>query len=98
VGTAHPGWPIFRVGVNSGRAVVGNVGAEGRRSFTVIGDTTNVAARLRAAAEPGSVVASAATWAALGSAIDGVALGSIALKGKRAPVEAWSVTGEAVPA
>jgi class 3 adenylate cyclase len=102
VAEANPGWPIFRVGVNTGRAVVGNVGAEGRRSFTAIGDTTNVAARLVAAADPGRVVASAATWSALGAGIgagiDGVALGAIALKGKRDPVEVWAITGAAVPA
>jgi adenylate cyclase len=95
---ANPSWPIFRVGVNTGRAVVGNVGAEGRRSFTVIGDTTNVAARLLAAANPGAVVASAATWAALGNGIDGVSLGSMALKGKRDPVETWWVTGASASA
>jgi class 3 adenylate cyclase len=89
---------MFRVGVNTGRAVVGNVGVEGRRTFTVIGDTTNVAARLLAAAEPGGVVASDATWAALEGRIDGVALGALALKGKRDPVEAWSVLGTAVAA
>jgi class 3 adenylate cyclase len=98
VATANPGWPMFRVGVNTGRAVVGNVGVEGRRTFTVIGDTTNVAARLLSAAEPGSVVASAATWAALEGRIAGVALGAIALKGKRDPVEAWSVSGTAARA
>ena len=32
VGTANPGWPMFRVGVNTGPAVVGNVGIEGRRA------------------------------------------------------------------
>ena len=95
VATAHPDWPLFRVGVNTGRAVVGNVGGEGRRSFAVIGDTTNVAARLLAAAEPGSVVASAATWNVLGGTIAGVPLGALPLKGKRDPVEAWSVTGAA---
>jgi class 3 adenylate cyclase len=98
VAMANPGWPMFRVGVNTGRAVVGNVGVEGRRTFTVIGDTTNVAARLLAAAEPGGVVASDATWAALEGRIDGVALGALALKGKRDPVEAWSVLGTAVAA
>ena len=85
----NPAWPTFRVGVNTGPAVVGNVGSEDRRAFTVIGDTTNVAARLMAFAEPGGVVVSGATWAALGSAGDGVSLGQTAVKGKRLPVEAW---------
>ncbi len=86
---AHPDWPIFRVGVNSGPAVVGNVGAEGRRSFAVIGDTSNVAARLMAAGEPGEVVVAGATWQALDDGRDGVALGPTRLKGKSVPVEAW---------
>ena len=30
---AHPGWPIFRVGVNTGPAVVGDIGAAGRRQL-----------------------------------------------------------------
>jgi adenylate cyclase len=85
----HPDWPIFRVGVNSGPAVVGNVGAAGRRSFAVIGDTTNVAARLMAAGEPGEVVVAGATWQALDGRRDGVALGPTRLKGKAVPVEAW---------
>jgi class 3 adenylate cyclase len=84
--------------VNTGPAIVGNVGIEGRRSFTAIGDTTNIAARLLSVAEPGSVVASAASWASLGEGIDGVSLGSMVLKGKRDPVEAWSVTGVAASA
>jgi adenylate cyclase len=87
--TAHPGWPIFRAGVNTGRAVVGNVGVAGRRSFAVIGDTTNVAARLMAAGEPGQVVIARSTWEALGDGAEGVALGPTRVKGKRLPVEAW---------
>lgn len=86
---ANPGWPIFRVGVNTGRAVVGDVGAAGRRSFAVIGDTTNVAARLMSAGEPGQVVISKATWLAIGPGAEGDALGPTRVKGKRLPVEAW---------
>jgi class 3 adenylate cyclase len=40
----HAGWPQFRIAVTTGSAVVGNVGADLRRSFTVIGDTINLAA------------------------------------------------------
>jgi adenylate cyclase len=86
---SHPDWPIFRIGVSSGPAVVGNVGVEGRRSFAVIGDTTNVAARLMAVGTPGQVVVARTTWDLLGAGRDGVALGPTRVKGKREPIEAW---------
>jgi class 3 adenylate cyclase len=38
--SGHHDWPRFRIAVNTGPAVVGNVGADLRRSFTVIGPTT----------------------------------------------------------
>jgi adenylate cyclase len=85
----HPGWPIFRVGVNSGPAVVGDIGAQARRSFAAIGDATNTAARLMAAGEPGQVVVGRSTWEALGPEASGVSLGQIMVKGKREAVEAW---------
>ena len=88
----HPTWPTFRVGVNTGSAVVGNVGSEGRREFAVIGDTTNVAARLMAVAQPGQVVVAATTWEALGTTREGVALGPTEVKGKSRPVDAWVVS------
>jgi class 3 adenylate cyclase len=89
VAAVHPAWPIFRVGVNSGRAVVGNVGAEGRRSFAVISDVTNVASRLLAIGQPGQVIVARTTWEALGPGRDGIALGPTLVKGKREPIEAW---------
>ena len=51
----HSSWPRFRIAVNTGPAMVGNVGADLQRSFTVIGDTINLAARLQATAPPGEV-------------------------------------------
>jgi class 3 adenylate cyclase len=95
VAARHPGWPIFRVGINTGRAVVGDVGAAGRRSFAVIGDTTNVAARLMATAKPGEVVVAGSTWQALPSP-EGESLGPTHVKGKRAPVDAWVLRGVAL--
>ena len=67
--TQHPDWPRFRVGVNTGLAVVGNVGTADQRSFAAIGDATNLAARLQAAAAPGEIVIGETTrLALLGSA------------------------------
>ena len=58
---AHPDWPRFRIGVNTGEALVGILGAGEGRSYTVVGDTVNVASRLQAAAPVGGVAVGAAT-------------------------------------
>lgn len=90
---AHPHWPIFRVGINTGLAVLGNVGSDARRGFAAIGDTINTAARLMAAGEPGQVVVGPATWDALGDERSGEPLGAVRVKGKRAALEAWRLYG-----
>jgi class 3 adenylate cyclase len=87
----RPDWPRFRAGVNTGAAVVGNVGTEEQRSFAAIGDTINVAARLQAVAEPGQVVVSAATSAALPKDVELGGLGRRDVKGRDEPVEAYVV-------
>ena len=95
VSTSHPDWPTFRIGINTGRAVVGNVGAAERHSFAAIGDTTNTAARLMAAGEPGQIVISGSTRRGLGDAFAVKDIGPTRVKGMREPVEAWLLTGEA---
>ena len=99
---AHPGWPRFRVGVNTGPAVVGTIGAAGRHSLATIGDTTNLGSRLAGVADPGEVVIGAATYRELQRVIEAgmlVArpLGPVAVKGKRDPVDAWVVAGSPPP-
>ena len=84
----HPGWPRFRAGVNSGEAMVGVLGAESGRSYTVIGDTVNLAARLQAEAPAGRVVIGEATLHALpGASVR--SLGEVTVKGKQEPVQAY---------
>lgn len=92
----HPSWPRFRIAVNTGPAVVGNVGADLHRSFTVIGDTINLAARLQATAHPGEVVVGPMTRDELSDRAAVIRLGAAELKGKRQPVSVYrllSVTG-----
>jgi adenylate cyclase len=85
----HADWPRFRVGLNTGPAIVGNVGAEDLRNFSAIGDTTNVAARLEGAAPADGVLISARTYELLGPGARVRAVDPLKLKGKSAPVVAY---------
>jgi adenylate cyclase len=79
----------LRVGVNTGEVAAGKVGD----GYTVIGDTVNVAARLQAAARPGTVTVGERTWRQARSAIGFEPLEPLSLKGKAEPVPAFEATG-----
>lgn len=85
----HPDWPRFRIGINTGEALVGNIGSDRIRSYNVMGDAINVAARLEAIAEPGTVVIGQTTHDALGPGAVVDPLGPLDLKGKEHPVTAY---------
>ena len=82
-------WTRFRVGVNSGEALVGLVQAPGARSFTPTGDVVNTGARLEQQARAGEVVVSGRTRAALGEEAVVEDLGELPVKGKELPVRAF---------
>lgn len=85
-----PEAPRFRVGVNTGAALVGNIGGEQLRNFNAMGDAVNVAARLQTVAEPGAVVIGESTYRGLGETpAEVTALGPLALKGKHEEVRAF---------
>ena len=73
------------MGINSGDVLAGRVGD----GYTVIGDPVNVAARLEAAASPGTVIVGETTHRLTGAAIEYVELEPLELKGKSEPVPAW---------
>ncbi len=89
----HPDWPSFRIGLNSGDVLVGNIGSADYRQFTAMGDTVNMAQRFQSLAEPGRIVIGPQTAEVLGSAADLASLGPVLVKGKAEPVEPWELRG-----
>ncbi len=85
----RPDWPRFRIGVNTGSALVGNIGSDELRNYTAIGDAVNVAARLESAAEPGQILMGATTYELVRHVVTAEAVGPIDAKGKSDPVVAY---------
>jgi class 3 adenylate cyclase len=84
-----PDTPRFRIGVNTGPALIGNIGSAELRSFNVVGDAVNVASRLETSAEPGSVFIGETTYKAIADRVEAIELGPLELKGKDLPVIAY---------
>jgi adenylate cyclase len=58
----HPDWPQMRIGVNSGEAVLREVGGDGHVAYPLVGDMVNTGSRLEAMAPPGGVLIGAETF------------------------------------
>ena len=90
------GLPIvrIRVGINSGPAVVGNVGTEKRVDYTVLGSSVNIASRLESGvAKPGQLVISQNTFDRILGSFDTEPLGEFALKGLQQKMPVYQVLG-----
>lgn len=86
------GEPIqFRIGLNRGEAIVGNIGAAERLEYTVIGDTVNVASRMGGLGEGGQVVLSEDTYRDLGEEFLFEDMGEQLVKGVSQPIRCGRV-------
>ncbi len=81
--------PRFRIGINTGPALIGNIGSAEFRSFNVVGDVVNVASRLETAAEPGTVLIGESTYLSIADRVVATPLGEIELKGKETTVRTF---------
>jgi adenylate cyclase len=82
----------IRVGINSGPAVVGNVGTEKRVDYTVLGSSVNIASRLESGvAKPGQLVISQHTLDRVVGSFDVEPLGEFALKGLQQKMPVYAI-------
>ena len=85
-----PALPVS-VGVNWGPVFSGEIGTPYRRTYTVMGDTVNLAARLMATAPTGEIYATSGVLEGSRTTFDATDLEPFLVKGKKRPVEAVSV-------
>ena len=81
--------PMLRIGIHTGPAVVGKIGEGKPMSYSALGDTVNVASRLQATAEPGSVCITRATFDLVNGFVDVTPLGAHQFKGKAQTIEVY---------
>jgi class 3 adenylate cyclase/tetratricopeptide (TPR) repeat protein len=80
-----------RIGINRGHVFAGEIGTSFRRTFTVMGDTVNLAARLMAAAKPGEIYATGTVLDQARTMFSTEAIEPFYVKGKSEPVQAYGV-------
>lgn len=82
------------IGINEGEVVAGNIGSPSYMSYTIIGDTVNVASRLCQRARAGELVLSSAVKRSLdarGHSLEAQELPAMTLRGRLNPIDLWCV-------
>jgi len=93
----------LRIGIHTGEAVVGNIGASVLMNYTAIGDTVNLAKRLEEAGEPHQILITADTYCRLEKTLEAaeqvrfVSLGARQFKNRRNSIEVFTIEDVAVP-
>jgi adenylate cyclase len=81
----------MRIGINTGEAIVGNIGSDKRMDFTVVGDAVNVAARLQELAKEveADTLISEATFRALEGQYKTRPEPAVVLRGRKEPTATY---------
>ncbi len=85
---------LFRVGLNSGMMLAGNMGAAERMDYTVVGDAVNIASRLASVADAGAILVTDELNAQLQpQGVVSAPFKTLALRGKKEPITVYQVLG-----
>ena len=95
VARAQLGAPLqVRIGAHSGPVVAGVLGTQEQAAYTVMGETVNLAARLQAAAPPGSILVSSRVYEQTRPFFHFQTSGTIQIKGFDQPIPTFEVAGD----
>ncbi len=83
----------YGVGINTGDAVVGNIGTEHQMNYTAIGSSVNLASRLQSAAGPGQILLSPATYQQIEAHVQARKLPPMSIKGFNEVVTVYELLG-----
>jgi adenylate cyclase len=89
----HADWPLLRVGVNTGEAVIREMGGDGFVAYELVGDAVNTGARLESAAPPGGVMIGPETYRRLPGEARVEPRPGLRVKGRDEPVDAFVLLG-----
>ena len=82
----------LKCGINTGYAIVGNIGTERRTQFTALGTTVNIASRLTDLCDSGQIIVSATTKSKISNQFELKSLGIVTeLRNIHGPFEIFSV-------
>ena len=84
---------MFRIGITTGPAIIGNVGTAELFNYTAIGDTVNLAQRLQAAAKSGQILLEKTTYQIIADHVIAIQFEPITVKGREQAAEVYELKG-----